>query len=840
MVGLVVVSHSRALADELIRLVRQVCPKPIPVAVAGGSGEDRQEFGSDAMEIAESISSVYSSDGVLVLMDLGGALLSAETALEFIEADMRPNVRLCAGPLVEGAIAAGVQIGLGSDLNTVFEEARQALAPKALHLSGTDDPEPCRREEADTARVDEHSREIVLTLPNPHGLHARPCARFVQTAAGYDADVTVYNRTLCKGPVAAVSLNSLATLGAVGGHEILISAKGKEAAESLNALRLLVENGFGESADLSTAVSDDALQRVEAGTGRIQAIPISPGIAVGPLYHYQESVIQVAGHTIDDPLKEWQIFEKALAAAGRTIQKRRQRLLPTLGSTEAAIFEAHQLILTDPLLLDRVREAVFERRQNAAAAWQATVQDVAETYRSLPDAYLQQRAADIIDVGNQLLVALTGTDAMLPMQFPAPVVLVARELTPTQTAQLDLKKVLGLVTVVGGPNAHSAILARALGIPAIAGAGEEIRHIVQGTILAVDGFSGKLWVDPPPDILDEMQERKNRWMAQRRRLYLDREKPALTREGRRIIVAGNVGGLSDVDPVLRNGAEAVGLLRTEFLYLSRRTPPTEAEQLETLTRIGKMVGKRPIQIRTLDVGGDKSLPFIQLPIEANPYLGMRSVRLSLKQTELFSTQLRAILRAGADGNSRIMFPMITLAEELDACLQMLSAAHRFLAAQNISHRWPMETGIMIETPASALLASSLAAHVDFFSIGTNDLTQYTLAAERGNPELSVYADGLHPAVLQLIRKVVEAAHPAGKTVGVCGELAGDPVAIPVLVGLGVDELSMNAEGIPHAKAVIRALNMTGATSLAEKALTVDRASAVRGMAEEFIGKIENL
>ena len=266
------------------------------------------------------------------------------------------------------------------------------------------------------------------------------------------------------------------------------------------------------------------------------------------------------------------------------------------------------------------------------------------------------------------------------------------------------------------------------------------------------------------------------------------------------------------------------------------TPPIEDEQRATLCRIGKIMGNRPVQIRTLDVGGDKPLPFIKLPLEANPFLGLRAVRLSLQEAELFSTQLRAILRAGTDFHFRIMFPMITRAEELETCIQMLSAAHQSLKAQHLPHRWPIETGIVVETPGAAILTSSLAKQVDFFSIGTNDLTQYTLAAERGNPDLSDYADGLHPTVLFLIRQVVEAAHQEGKPVGVCGELAGDPTAIPVLAGLGVDELSLNAEGIPHAKAVIRNLDMTAAAALTEKALKADRASVVRHLAAKFIGK----
>ena len=833
MVGLVVVSHSRALADALTQLVGQVCTKPIPIVAAGGVGADRQEFGSDATEIAQAIASVHSDDGVLVVMDLGGALLSAETALELLDQDMLPNVRLCSAPLVEGAIAAGVQIGLGSDLDAVFKEARQALVPKIQHLSNSDELIPCHGKRKETTRPDESKQEIVLTLNTPHGLHARPCASLVQTAAGYDAEVTVCNRTLSKGPVSATSLNSLATLGAVGGHQIVISARGKEAGRALKALRILVEKNFEDVTERTPTVSVDTAPKADAGGHRIEAVPISEGIAVGPLYHYQVTPAHVQDDTVEDPLKEWQKFENALETVCRTIRTHRKELSTRLGKAASAIFDAHLLILKDPLLLDRVREGVFSRRHNAAAAWEAVVKEVAETYRALPDTYQQQRAADIIDLGHQLLHALAGTGTGTPLQFPEPVVLVARELTPAQTAQLDLKQVLAVVTIAGGPNSHSAILTRAAGIPAIAGVDIAIERLPSGTILAVDGFSGTLWMDPSATILEEIHARKTKWMKLRRQLNRERHEPAVTRDGHRITVAANVGSIPDADLALSAGAEAIGLLRTEFLYLSRNRPPTEKEQIDTLCRIGGIMGKRPVQIRTLDVGGDKPLPFINLPPEANPFLGLRAVRLSLKEAGLFTTQLRAVLRAGTVFHFRVMFPMITQAEELESCIDMLAAAHRSLNAQSLPHRWPIETGIMVETPAAALLASSFAKQVDFFSIGTNDLTQYTLAAERGNFDLSDYADGLHPTVLFLIRQVVQAAHQAGKPVGVCGELAGDLTAIPVLAGLGVDEISVNARVIPQAKAVIRSLDMTATADLAGKALKADRASVVRHLVAKF-------
>ncbi|UCF94777.1 MAG: phosphoenolpyruvate--protein phosphotransferase [Desulfobacterales bacterium] len=832
MVGLVLIAHSRALAEALMALVRQVAGKDIAMACAAGVGDQRQEFGTDATEIVQAIEAVFSPQGVVVLMDLGSAILSAETALEFLPDEKRPHIRFCAAPLVEGAIAAGVQISLGADLATVCREAQQALEPKAQHLAGSDDHRPAPEVLERTAAPSDRWQEIILTVDTPHGLHARPAARFVQTAAAFAAQIRVRKLASTQNAVPATSLNGLATLGVVQGDQIGVAARGAEAAQALDALKRLVEEhwqAFSDQIDSVPAVQDPNV-RAERG---LKVIPLSEGIAVGPLFHYQAPRPPLPDHRVDDPGRQWDDLQRALAKTRRAIAQRRRQMKVILGESRAAIFDAHQLILQDPALLDQARERIFKDHCHAATAWQRSIDTVADSYRALSDPYLQQRAADVIDVGHQVVWALMEPTPQVSFKFSKPVIVVAHELTPTQTAQLDMHQVLAFITVAGGPTSHSAILARARGIPAAAGVDPSLLNLPADTPLALNAIEGMLWIDPPADLRAALDRQRADWLEQRSRRQQESHQPAITRDGHRITILGNLGGIQEVDLALSNGAEGVGLLRTEFLYLTRPTPPTETEQVEALRQIAAGMAERPICVRTLDVGGDKALPYLELPPENNPFLGLRAIRLSLRHPALFHTQLRAILQAGVHSHMRVMFPMVTGREEVEQALQALQAAHAELDSANIPHCWPIKTGIMIETPSAALLTASLAPLLDFFSIGTNDLTQYTLAAERGHPHLAAYSDGLHPAVLRLIRQVVKDAHRHGKPVAICGELAADPTAVPVLLGLGLDELSLNPESIPRIKSVVRNLDLAAASALTRQILHTDNLADARRLAASF-------
>ncbi len=835
MIGIVLVSHSRALATALLGLARQVALPEVPIAIAAGVGTNRAEFGTDAVEIYEAIESVYTPDGVLVLMDLGSAILSAEMALELLPPEMRAHIRFCPAPLVEGTITAAVQAGLGSSLATVYDEARQALLPKLAHLG--DSPSQVSVVEKSTTGLG-----VALTLQTEHGLHARPAAKFVQTAGRFDAHITVNNLTTGKGPVSAKSLNALATLGALYGHTIQIVADGPQAEAALSALTRLVADDFGEPrwqgngtpADSPPREVSAPLPETRYAPGEaISAIPIAEGIAIGTLGRIESPPPPIPTHPVDDPEKAWERLQIALAKALHEVHHRRNSIAARAGEEQAGIFDAHALILQDPDMLETARQQIFDERKNEAAAWDVTIRQTADLYKALADPYLRQRAVDVLDVGNQVLYALAGSAVAQPV-LTNPVVLVAEDLTPTQTAQLEVDKVLGLITLAGGPTSHSAILARSLGIPAISSAPTWVLHLPENTVVAVDGFRGELWVSPKMETLAELETRREAWLKQRSAWLETSQQHAVTQDDRAIEIVANVGILADAIASVKNGAEGIGLLRTEFLFLSRTTAPDEEEQYEALREIFEVMGSRPVIVRTMDVGGDKPLAYISQPVEANPFLGVRGLRLSLQRPDLFTTQLRAILRAGAGHTVRIMFPMVSNLDEVLRARQMLAEAHAALKADGWTHAWPVETGIMIEVPSAALLAPVLAPHVDFFSVGTNDLTQYTLAAERGNPNLPGFADALHPAVLKLIGQVVEAAEAHGKWVGVCGELAGDPVAAPVLIGLGVKELSLNPAGIPRIKDVIRKSTFAEAQPFAQKVLLAEDAPKARKLAENFL------
>jgi phosphoenolpyruvate-protein phosphotransferase/dihydroxyacetone kinase phosphotransfer subunit len=844
MVGIVIVSHSLPLAQALEMLVRQVASSQVPIALAAGAGTDGKDFGSDAMRIMGAIQSVDSPDGVLVLMDLGSAILSAEMALDFLSPEIRQRVRLCPAPLVEGAIAAGVQSGLGGDLFTVCQEARNALLPKLEQLG----QEIAGAAEAGAAPVGgtaapADALKVEVSLVNPHGLHARPAARFVQLAASFEAQVTVINQTNGKGPAPAASLNALAILGARQHHRLLLSTSGPQAAQALEALRQLIASGFGESEageplPIIEKVGATAVREMQEGV--LRGVAVSDGIAIGPLHVYQPPRPVVSDQPTSDPQADWERFESALAQTKQVIEQRRKRLADSLGEERAAIFDAHLLILQDPQLLESVRQRLFTRQQNIAAAWRDSIGKLVQEYHGLEDPYQQARAADVQDVGDQLLTILAGEGEAEPLSLREPSILYMQQLKPSQVSQMDPEQVLGLVTTSGGATSHSAILARSLGLPAVSGLDLAQFGVPVGATVALDGFRGMVWLQPRAEEKEKLQEQRHAWLNDRQVLLQESHHPAVMRDGRRIEVAANVGSLLDAQTAATHGADGIGVLRTEFLYLRRVQAPSEDEQAASLCAIGEALGGTPVIVRTLDVGGDKDLPYIQMPEEANPFLGMRAIRLSLRQPALFLTQLRAILRAASHHNLQIMLPMIANLGEVLQARELLEHAHLELERREQVHGWPVPLGMMVEIPSAALLSAVFAPHVDFFSVGTNDLTQYTLAAERGNPALAGFLDALHPAVLQLIQQVVQAAHQYGKWAGVCGEVAGDPQATAILVGLGVDELSMNPVNIPRIKSILRNLDQSQAKALASQALGCQDASQVRRFAEDFSTGLSSL
>ena len=550
-----------------------------------------------------------------------------------------------------------------------------------------------------------------------------------------------------------------------------------------------------------------------------KGIPAAPGIAIGPVYHLQHEEIRI-DETFHGASAEEAALQKALDRARGQLVTLHKQMVQSAGAGEAAIFEAHQEILDDPDLLEGVLERIG-RQQSAARAWQATIDSRAKTLAALKDPLLAGRAADVQDVGYRVLRLLMGGDEQQVSLPDYPVILVAQDLSPSDTAALDREKILGFCTAAGGPTAHSAIIARALSIPAVVSAGTAVLDIPNLTKVILNGSNGTLTIEPDAAAIAQAQDQQRQWQAAISHAAATAADPAITQDNHRVEVVANIGGLADAQQAASAGAEGVGLLRTEFLFLDRSDAPTEREQFEVYRDVVQAMAGQPVIIRTLDIGGDKPLPYISVPPEANPFLGERGIRLCLNRPDLLRQQLRAILRAAEFGPLRIMFPMIADLTEWREARAMVADIQKEMGAPAV------EVGIMIEVPSAALMADVFAKEVDFFSIGTNDLTQYTLAMDRMHPSLAGKSDGLHPAVLRLIARTVEAAHANGKWVGVCGELGADAQAVPILVGLGVDELSVSVPAIPSVKAQIRGLTLTAAQAIAQQALACDTAPAVR-------------
>jgi phosphoenolpyruvate-protein phosphotransferase len=551
---------------------------------------------------------------------------------------------------------------------------------------------------------------------------------------------------------------------------------------------------------------------------KLQGIPASDGIAIGPIFIYQPETLTIERRAITDPAAEVARLDAAIITANADLLTLKAKTEAAIGREEAQIFEVHRMFLEDAAFAGATKEAIENEKINAEAALAQTVDALVAQFEALEDDYFRQRAADIKDVGQRLLRLLTGAGGSSLANLSAAAIILAADLTPSDTAAVDRAMVLGFGTATGGATSHTAILARSLGIPAVVGLGEEILRLAATDQLIVDGGSGQIWISPDAATIAAYEARRATQQEGQAEALRHAHEPAITTDGHQVEIVANIGSLADAQQAIEMGAEGVGLLRTEFLFLERNTLPGEEEQYQVLRAIADVFQQRPLVVRTLDAGGDKQIPYLDMPVEQNPFLGRRAIRLTLAEPELFQAQLRAILRAGHERNIKIMFPMISSINELRQARAQLDQAKLALAAEKIPHTESPEVGIMIEIPSAAILADALAPLVDFFSIGTNDLAQYTLAADRTNPLVAPLADPLHPAVLRLIREVIEAGHSHRKWVGMCGELAGNPLAIPVLLGLGLDEFSMTASAIPAAKALLRSLSVSQVQRVADVCL----------------------
>jgi phosphocarrier protein FPr len=772
MIGLVVVSHSYALAKAAVGLASEMIPADSDLAIAVAAGLDEVTIGTDAAKIEEAILEVAGPDGVLVFLDLGSAILSAELALEVLEPDVAEHVRLTPAPLVEGLVAAVVTAAAGGTLDEVDAEARAGAMAKAQHLGEDVAAPPVPAEEQPVGE----KLTAQFAAPYPHGLHARPAAALVAALRGLDATTRVVN--LASGASASArSVTQVAALGALAGDPLSVEATGPDAQGALDALAALAAENFGDpmdGGDETTGPSAEVSVAESSGTG----------MAVGPVHRTVLSV------SIDDYIEgdmATELERSALAHAA---------VLEYLGQyAEDPIFVAQSAMLDDPELVTAI-EGVIRSGVGAPRAWKAECRSLAQRFESLATPYLRERAADVRSVERLMLLALTG-HALAPTDPSEPSVIVIDELDAATAKAADPDLVLGFVTLTGGRTGHGILVASGRGLPVVAGV-PGAAQLRTGDVVAIDATRNALIVNPDDEALAE-------WRAQadtRQRIHSDAmvhaHEPALTTSGVRVLVEANVASVSDAATGQAYGAEGSGLVRTELLFAENPTAPTVAQQAEVFVEIGKALNGAMLTIRTWDCGGDKPLPFLPQDKEMNPFLGERGVRTMRRVPELFRDQLAAIAVASRQTPVRVLVPMVTNPDEVRWVRRQLD-----IVAETHPEALDLPLGIMVEVPAVAVRAHDFRTLVDFVSVGTNDLTQYALAVDRGNARVADLARGAHPAVFDLI----EAAHRGlgeDVPVAVCGDLASDPAFTTRLIECGVTELSVQPLQVPLVKLAVRA------------------------------------
>lgn len=568
----------------------------------------------------------------------------------------------------------------------------------------------------------------------------------------------------------------------------------------------------------------------------ISGILVSPGIAFGKALLLKEDEIVINRKKISTDHVEQEVsrFLSGRAKASEQLAVIKAKAGETFGEEKDAIFEGHIMLLEDEELEQEIIALIKDEHVTADAAVYTVIETQAHALEELDDEYLKERAADVRDIGKRLLRNMLGMPIVDLSTIQDEVILVATDLTPSETAQLNLKKVLGFTTDLGGRTSHTSIMARSLELPAIVGTSDVTKQVKTGDYLILDAINNKIYVNPTAEVIDQLKTTQSQYISEKNDLAKLKDPPAITLDGHQVEVCANIGTVRDVASAERNGAEGIGLYRTEFLFMDRDALPTEDEQFQAYKAVAEAMGSQAVIIRTMDIGGDKDLPYMNLPKEENPFLGWRAIRIAMDRREILHAQLRAILRASAFGKLRIMFPMIISVEEVRDLKDEIDKLKAQLREEGKAFDEAIEVGVMVETPAAASIAHHLAKEVDFFSIGTNDLTQYTLAVDRGNEMISHLYNPLSPSVLGLIKQVIDASHAEGKWTGMCGELAGDERATLLLLGMGLDEFSMSAISIPRIKKIIRNTNFTDVQALAAQVLAQPTAQDLMNCVNIFI------
>ncbi|WP_175988630.1 phosphoenolpyruvate--protein phosphotransferase [Bacillus sp. Marseille-Q1617] len=568
----------------------------------------------------------------------------------------------------------------------------------------------------------------------------------------------------------------------------------------------------------------------------LKGIAASNGIAIAKAYRLVEPDLNFEKKSVENADEEVARFQAAISTSKSELEAIRDKAREDLGEDKAQIFEAHLLVLSDPELLTPIEDKVKTESVNAEFALKETADMFVSMFESMDNEYMKERAADIRDVTKRVLSHLLGVQIANPSMVTEEVIVIAEDLTPSDTAQLNRQFVKGFTTDIGGRTSHSAIMARSMEIPAVVGTKSITSSVENGDMVIVDGLNGEVHINPTPEVIEEYKKEHARYEEQKAEWAKLVNEPTVSKDGQHVELAANIGTPKDLEGVKNNGGEGGGLYRTEFLYMGRDELPTEEEQYEAYKAVLEGMEGKPVVVRTLDIGGDKELPYLNLPKEMNPFLGYRAIRLCLDEQEIFRTQLRALLKASPYGNLKIMFPMISNLQEFREAKAILEEEKKSLVDKGTEVADKMEVGIMVEIPSTAVMADVFAKEVDFFSIGTNDLIQYTMAADRMNERVSYLYQPYNPAILRLVKMVIDAAHNEGKWAGMCGEMAGDEIAVPILLGLGLDEFSMSATSILRARSQIHRLNQSDMKKLAEEVLQLDTNDEVIKAVEKAVSQ----
>lgn len=888
MIALLLVSHSATLAQGVLELVLQMTQGRVPIATAGGTEIPEAPMGTDPQRVLRALEGLFTQPdvaAVVVLMDLGSAIMSTEMALEWLTEERRQQVHLSPAPLVEGALAAAVCAGLGG---SVAEVLRDALAGHQNKITATTEPEPQRPHAPGSPldpppdpppdwqtdwQPDPQSAPAIPALPtgtpplapdeplvhgelrvrNALGVHARPAARILRILAERRAQLTLTHRGRTR---RVGGLNDLLSLAIRQGDTLHLQVRGPDAAIVCAELHALAQAHFGDPplpaspsgtqpTDVSPQADDLASLHQEGGRPavrdpaalqvpeRLHGQPTVSGIALAPPFVPPTSRPTLPGApTADaesvpaalpslDPLHESARLQAARQIVLQQLAQLRQARQQAGDTPGADILEAQWWMLEDPQWLASAvahLHAAPPPGLDAATAWERALHTTLQTYQDLPEGYFAQRGDDLADVGQRVLQELRGeTDTT--WDFPSiPFILVVQELSPSMVLRLSTTPVCGILAGTGGTQGHAAILARSYGIPTIMGLGESWQQAAQASELGLDGQEGTVWIHPQGQARAALLERHAAWRQRQDRLRQQALAPARLATGERIVLHANIGTPEEVLPALANGAEGIGLLRSEWLFMQHRHAPDEEEQYVCYRQIARDLAGQPLVIRSFDFGGDKPLAFAPMDAEPNPFLGLRGLRYALCHPELFRPQLRAILRVAAEHPVHLLLPMVSTPHEVRSARVWLEQVRIELSAGRTQPMPPLPLGIMLETPAAVWSLSSLAGQVDFFSIGSNDLTQYLMAADRGNPAVAALTHDLPLPLLRALQEIVQVARATGTPVSLCGELASDLTLLPVLIGLGLERFSVSAAHIPAVKDRLHHLSREEAVRLAQQAL----------------------